>query len=482
MTLLERLGGREAITRGIADTFRFLSRSPHPSHGEEAVSGDYMAFLTRLGLSPVRDGAWNVMANVPASPGCEDAPLLILQGHMDMVCALAPGCGLDGQTHQVVIREENGFLCTDGRSSLGADNGLGNAAVLWLLSTGQLRHGPLRLLFTTAEEVGLAGAAQVDPQWLAGADALLNTDGFHLGRAIVGSAGGRRETWRAPLRWVDAPHLPAWAITLTGGRGGHSGDDIHRGRANPIRLLAAFLAGLPGGQVASLTGGSAHNAIPAQAQAVVFAPQAPDLAPLGAALTDYAQADPELTVACLPSPAPAQVWEPGFQAHALAFLGGLYHGVYTMDPAFPGVVCTSANLGRVSQTQDVLEVCTFLRSARSEQEGELAARHQALAQAHGFTGQFTGYPGWPGDRANPLAAVLERVYLAQTGRALDISAVHVGLEPSVLRAKAPGLVMVSTGPDILDAHSVHERAPLASLPDYALLLAGTLEALASEGK
>lgn len=413
------------------------------------------------------------MADVPPAPGRASAPRLILQGHLDMVCAVRPGSGWNPLADPVTVVEEGGFLRSDGRSSLGADNHLGNAAALWLLSTGAVNHGPLRLLFTTAEEVGLEGAKEVAPDWLAGAEYLLNTDGFHLGRAVVGSASGRRETWAAPLDTGPAPALPAWRLTLSGGRGGHSGDDINRGRANPIKLLA----GLPGGRIASLSGGLTHNAIPAQAEAVVFCPAEPDLSPLRAALAGYRAADPGLTVACAPAEGPERAWTPAFQAHALAFLMGLYHGVYAMEPAFPGTVGASANLGRAGTEGDVYQVCAFLRSTRPEWEAELAGRHMTLGTAHGFSLSVTGYPGWPGDRANPLAAVLGRVWREQTGRTLELSAVHVGLEPSVFRAKAPGLVMASAGPDILDTHSVDERAPLDGLPDYALLLAGAMEAL-----
>jgi dipeptidase D len=185
MTLLERLGGREAITRGIVHTFRILSRRPRPSRHEEAAGEELDAYLRGLGLSPVRDGAGNRMADVPPAPGRGRAPRLILQGHLDMVCAVRPGSGWNPLTDPVTVVEEGGFLRSDGRSSLGADNHLGNAAALWLLSTGAVNHGPLRLLFTTAEEVGLEGAKEVAPDWLAGAEYLLNTDGFHLGRAVV---------------------------------------------------------------------------------------------------------------------------------------------------------------------------------------------------------------------------------------------------------------------------------------------------------
>ena len=473
VTLSERLGTRADITAGVITTFRTLSRHPHPSHHEEEVGQDYMEFLRGLGLSPVRDGAGNVMANCPATPGREGEPLLILQGHMDMVCAVAPGSGFDPLTHPVTILEREGYLCTDRRSSLGADNGLGNAAALWVVQQG-ISHGPLRFLFTVAEEMGLEGAKAVDPTWLAGADYLLNTDGFHLGKAIVGSAGGRRECWKRTLDACPAPAGAAWRISLTGGAGGHSGDDIHLGRVNPIQVLAAYLKDRTALAVAGFTGGSAFNAIPAAAEAVVVG-QRPDLAALEAALLPFRATDPNLKLDLSPADRPERVWTEPFRRDVLDLLTALGHGVYAMDPQFPGVVGASANLGVAEQEGDAFAVRLFLRSARREDEEAMAADNRRLAEQAGFSLKVTGYPGWPGDKNNPLARALDRVYRVQTGRGLEVSAVHVGLEPSVLREKAPGLVMASTGPEILDAHSVDERAPLAGLADYALLLAGLLE-------
>ena len=475
MTLLERLGGRQAITAGVVDTFRTLSRHPHPSGQEEAAGRDYMAYLRDMGLNPVRDGAGNVLAEVPPSPGREGEPVLVLQGHMDMVCAVAPGSGFDPSAHPVTIVERKGYLCTDRRSSLGADNNLGNATALWVLKQG-VSHGPLRLLFTVREEVGLEGAKEVSPDWLAGASALLNTDGFHLGRAIVGSAGGRREEWQKHLEWAPAPAGQGWRISLTGGTGGHSGDDIHLGRANPIVLLAQWLAERPQLAVASFTGGTAFNAIPSWAESVVVWNGTPETGALQDVLGAFAATDPHLTLALTPADRPELVWTPTCRAELFSFVSGLRHGVFVMDPVFPQVVGASANVGVAGADGDTYTVKVFLRAARQAHMEELSALHQASADQTGFTGQWTGYPGWPGESSNPLAQQLDRVYQAQTGRGLEITAVHVGLEPSVLREKAPGLVMASTGPDILDAHSVDERAPLDTLADYALLLAGLLEA------
>ena len=473
MTLLERLGGREAITAGVVDTFRTLSRHPHPSRHEEAVGADFMEYLQALGLSPIRDGAGNLLAEVPALPGREGEPLLILQGHMDMVCAVAPGSGFDPLTDPVTIVEQDGYLRTDRRSSLGADNNLGNAAALWVVQQG-VSHGPLRFLFTVGEEMGLEGAKVVDPAWLAGAAWLLNTDGFHLGRAIVGSAGGRRECWTRALDTCPTPEGEAWKISLTGGTGGHSGDDIHLGRINPIKVLAAYLKDRPALAVADFTGGSAFNAIPAGAEAVVVG-QKPDLGALEEALLPFHATDPNLKLDLSPVDRPETVWTADFRREVLDLLTALRHGVFAMDPQFPGVVRASVNLGVARREENTFAVRLFLRAARQEDEGAMAADNCRLAEEAGFSLTVTGYPGWPGDKNNPLAQVLDRVYRAQTGRGLEINMVHVGLEPSVFRAKAPGLVMASTGPDIMDAHSVDERAPLAGLADYALLLAGLLE-------
>ena len=487
MTLLERLGGRAAITGGIVETFLRLNAVPRPSWHEEAESALLAAELERLGLRPERDRWHNLRADVPASPGREGAPLLIVQGHMDMVCA----CRGDflPLTDVPSARVEDGVLRTDGRSSLGADNNLGNAAVLWLL--GQpVDHGPLRVLFTVAEEVGLEGARRMDSGWLAGAAGLLNTDGFKLGRAIVGSAGGRRETYERPLETVPAPAGAAVRLEISGGAGGHSGDDIHRGRGNALvllgELLAELRAALPDLELSSLAGGQAHNAIPGAAGATVLLPPGGEEV-FAARAVDFRDrledafrgADPRLALTWAAAARPRTVWTRSCRDGAIDLITGLFNGVYAMLPDFPRVVGSSANLGRVGLEEGRIQVCAFLRCARAEEAELLARRHDGAAEAAGFTlAHCAAYPGWPGRADNPLAALMDRVFRREAGQGLEISAVHVGLEPSVFGEKCPGLAMVSTGPDILDAHSVAERAPLAGLPGYALLLAGTWEALA----
>ena len=469
----------QTILNGVLEQFFTICRYPHPSWGEGPLT-DYVENLLRSrGLTPIRDRWNNLMADVPATPGRESAPLIILQGHLDMVCAVKAGSGYDPATSPVTPVVENGILRSDGTSSLGADNNLGNAAVLWLLGQ-DIPHGPVRLLFTVAEEVGLQGAGKVDPAWLAGATYLLNTDGFSLGKAIVSSAGGLRETFTRPLETAPRQKSTLFSLSLTGFPGGHSGYDIHRGRPNPIRLCADFLrelGGLLNYELFSLSGGHAHNAIPMDCAALLAVDEG-DVPALNRAAADFFRdisgGRAELSRV---DRAADRAWTTDRRDKVLTALSGLRIGVHAWRDQVRQQVSASANLGRVEQTENIVSVACFIRAARREDEETLAGQHRQAMENAGFSCRSDGYPGWPERAENPLADTLAAVWKGLTGREMTIEAVHVGLEPSVLGAKNPALIMVNTGPDILDPHSLDERAPLAGLPDYVRLLAGTLDRL-----
>jgi dipeptidase D len=478
------LGPDEAILGGVLEQFFAICRYPHPSWGEAALCGYVEGLLRSRGLEPVRDGWNNLMADVPATPGREQGPLLIVQGHLDMVCAVKPDSGYDPNTSPVTPVVENGVLRSDGRSSLGADNNLGNAAVLWLLGQ-DVPHGPVRLLFTAAEEVGLQGAARVDPAWLAGAKFLLNTDGFSLGRAVVSSAGGLRETFTQPLTLAPRRKSTALTLALTGFPGGHSGYDIGKGRPNPIRLLAEFLGGeaLPGYELLELNGGHAHNAIPMDCAALIAVDEG-DVSALEGAWADFlARTAPQYGgdwgegTLTRQAQSPDRVWTDDLRRRVLDALNALEIGVSVWLDRAAGQVSASANLGAVKQTEGGVEVSCFIRCACREDEAVLSAQHRRAMEGAGFAVQSSGYPGWPERSDNPLADALTAVWRELTGAEMALERVHVGLEPSIFGDKNRELCMVSTGPDILDPHSIHERAPLKGLPRYVRLLAGTLEKL-----
>lgn len=485
MENMDILRSDRAVTDGVLDTFRFFCAHPHPSWGEAALVDALEARCCANGWAVRRDRWHNLLAELPPSPGLENVPLLIFQGHTDMVCAVAPGSGYRPDTDPITALVEDGVLRSDGRSSLGADNNLGNAAVLWLMEQG-LPHGPIRLLFTVAEEVGLHGASKTDPAWLAGARYLINTDGFNLGRVVVSSAGGRRENFTKKLRTVPRQGDCAFRIRLSGFRGGHSGFDIHKGRANPLKLLALFLGELREEmdyELASLQGGHGFNAIPMEAEAVLAIRRdcAPPLALAAERLRAqmaplFGRTDPNYEITLTEVLPPEQVWDQASRDNTLDLLALLYSGVFAMHHTLPGQVSASANLGQVRvNDRGEMEVSEFIRCTADLSEEMLAFQHARAARLTGFHSQAERYPGWMGDGSNPLAQAMDRVWRRQTGRPLEITAIHVGLEPSVLGAKVPSLVMVSTGPDILDAHSTQERAPIASLPPYVRLLAGTVD-------
>ncbi len=463
------------IQDGILARFAELCCYPHPSGGEGPLV-DYVEKLLRSwGLAPARDQWNNLMADVPASPGREDAPLTILQGHLDMVCAVKPGSGYDPCISPIVCKVEDGLLCSDGNSSLGADNNLGNAVVLWLMEQ-QIPHGPVRLLFTVEEEVGLVGAKNVDPTWLAGADYLINTDGFALGKAVVSSAGGLRETFSKAIKTVVRRKNKGVALSMIGFPGGHSGYDIHRGRTNPVARMGAFLRDLNVGyELICLSGGHAHNAIPTECIALIAIDE-DDLFALSQEVKSVSREIQDGQIKMEECAAlPESAWETSFRDSVLDAVENLRIGVYAWRDREREQVSASANLGQITQMNDVLSVAAFIRAAGREERDALAAQHRAVME--GFALAFDEYPGWPEQERNPLTDAMATVWNRLTGQEMEINSVHVGLEPSVLGAKNPEMVMVNTGPEIWDPHSLSERAPIEGLPDYARLLAGTLEAL-----
>lgn len=457
---------------------------PHGSWNEEKLVTWMEGELRSRGWTVLRDEAGNLRADIPASPGRETAPLTVVQGHLDMVCA--HGDGWDPERDPVHAVVEDGVLRTDGRSSLGADNNLGNAAALYVLDTDFV-HGPIRLLLTVAEEVGLQGASVLDPSWLEGARYLINTDGFKLGRAVISSASGRREEFTREINRKEPRRAHGWRLEVSGSMGGHSGDDINRGRANCICLLALFLEELRKNidyDLAELNGGHALNAIPLEAHAVIMTD--------GEGIEEaaerfnreirsmYGVADPGVRLNVERMDCPDSVLSPEDRDAALNLIGLLHNGVFAMHDTIPGLVAASSNTGVVSTDEQAVKVINYTRSAWNFAEKMISRRHERAAALTGFSRESSGYPSWNGDRKAPMVQAMADIYRGITGEELEITGVHVGLEPAVLGAMNPGMEMVVTGPEILDPHSVSERAPVGGLPVYVELLQKTLEWIAEQ--
>ena len=454
--------------------FYALCAIPRPSGHEEQVSAYLLERLKALGLSPERDQSLNVICDVPATPGLSRQGRLILQAHSDMVCVGAP----DYRPLEDPVRTElrNRFLCSDGRSSLGADCGIGLAAALALVAS-DAPHGPLRLIFTADEERGLAGAKKLSPAWLKGCDGLINLDGFHFGRLLISSAGGLRQSFsKAPELFFPMLDWPV-KLELTGLTGGHSGDDIGLGRANAAKLLVWLLQALElPYELASISVGETHNAIPAAGEALIvmnsrdkekFQAWAAEF--LTSAKSVYGTADPHMTLTITPAEMPQWVLTVDQREDLLALAGLIQCGPWEDHPLCPGCVGFSGSMGRLWVDEETLEIYSFLRSCDDEQMDQYGDFYETAAQGFGFTTWRDRYSAWPGVARDPLTDC----FLA-AGRALEIplekGAVHVGLEASVFHAMAPEMPIVSVGMEVLDPHSVSERVQLSTIGPFLHLL------------
>lgn len=469
----------------LLDYFSALSAIPRPSGGEGGVTAYLARTLTELGLVPEVDKAYNLRCLLPAAPGFEHAPGVILQAHTDMVCVTAPGSDYRPGQDPIALVQDGPWLRSDGRSSLGADNGIAVAAMLALAEHRQFSHGPVLLLFTACEERGLVGAKALDPQWLAGFDYYINLDAFRGDAAIFASAGGLRQSWSHPITRTPTRRRQGLIVTLSGLTGGHSGFDIHRGRENAVALLIDLVGGFAGLELCSLSGGSDYNAIPTSAAATV-ALDDPD------AFRSYARgwealvrrhcpADPGLTVTLTSCTPPDACWDWNTTQAITTFFTHLPRGPRSMRTDCPDTVAVSANAAVLALEEDAVTVRHFARCATPEvmEEMERATGQTALRWSFTRT-QRSSYAPWAGTADNRLTRLAQSIYHDLTGAEMEAVALHVGLESSLILEKNPALTGIALGCDIQDAHSVSERVRLDSIPRMEQMILELLNALSKE--
>jgi dipeptidase D len=450
--------------------FYELSRIPRPSGHEQAASD------------------WTV----PATAGKESAPVVILQGHLDMIPEKEKSSPHNFETDPIPVKLQGDWVETDG-TTLGADNGIGLAAAMAAAEDPGGSHGPLELLVTVDEERGLRGASALKPGFVNGTY-LLNLDSEEEGMLFVGCAGGadaelvlESKTRPAPSGWTPL------TIAVDGLKGGHSGLEIHTGRGNAIKFLTRLLRRACSDldlQVVSFTGGSRRNAIPRQARAELLA-QADDVEKLSALCadrqemfrTELGKADRDLTITVerqKADPPPSRTWTEGLTGTVLDLLAALPHGVSAMSREIPGVVETSTNLATVTSEGETLTVGLNTRSSvqtilEETRQGILAAGR--LAGGRAVAGH--SYPGWRPDMdANLLKvarSVLEEIY----GKPPLTTAIHAGLECGILSERIPGAQLISFGPDIHGAHTPQEKVSVRSTATFYKALCTLLERLSS---
>jgi dipeptidase D len=452
--------------------FATLCRIPRQSKQEDALRDHLQQWADKLGLTTLVDAAGNLIIRKPASPGCEGKPGLVLQGHLDMVCQKNSDSTHDFSRDPIKPVLVDGWLkaeCT----TLGSDNGIGVAMILALLEDTTLPHGPLEALFTVDEEAGMGGAQGLAEGVLQGR-LMLNLDTEEWGEFYLGCAGGMDVNVSRPGQpeLFPAGHT-AWRIALTGLRGGHSGVNIHEERGNAIKLLVRMLSGLNqmgSLRLVSLQGGTARNALPREAFAVVAWPSTGEatlrqmLASWQALLKqELGGVEPNLALQLEPASA-TQVVSSAAQTVWLRSLHAAPHGVRRMSQSVPGVVETSNNLGMVALTPTG-GTCNFMvRSLLDSGSQALADEIVSLWALSGTQAEQSGaYPGWTPNPGSPLLKLCQQVYKSEFKEDSAVAVIHAGLECGIIAAKYPGMDIVSFGPTIRGAHAPGEQVEVASV-------------------
>lgn len=476
------------IIDGFLKEFAGLAKHPRPSHHEKEVSDYIVQRFRDLGIQDVvQDEVYNVIANVPVAAGCEHWPLTLLQGHMDMVCVAKPGVAYDPLTSEIKLIVEDNILRADG-TSLGADDGVAVAMIFYVLQQ-DVKHGPLRIIFTVDEEMGMTGAKHLEAAYVQDVKYVINCDSEDINIICVSSAGSVHTDFRRNIQW-QAPHSSkAVKITLKGLRGGHSGETINEGKGNAVTGLAGILLQLQQGGIAyglaSIAGGTAPNAIPSQAEAVINV-TADDVEKVRMIAEKakqeftavYGDVEKNVQVTVTEVPIPSRVVADADAKAVVQLLTVLHVGVFAMNRTLPTLPDLSANIGSVQMKDNVLAVHYFPRASSDARLRELMRSLPVFAELTGFTVDIAEpAPAWNRKAESALLPLIAEEYERENGKAPKVEAIHGGLETGYFYALNPKLDIVSIGPATHDIHSPYESVELDSVASLTRILMRTLAKL-----
>ncbi len=458
--------------RSVFRFFEEIAAIPRGSGNTKGVSDYVAAFARARGLEYYQDALNNVIVIAPAAPGYEDAPPLILQGHLDMVCAKAPGCEKDMEREGLELFVDGDLIGARG-TSLGGDDGAAVAMMLAALDDPSLPHPRLEAVFTVDEETGMFGAQGLDTSPLRGRT-MLNLDSEAEGIFTVSCAGGARVYLRWKPEREDVAALPL-RLTVEGLNGGHSGIAIDKGRGNANqlmgRLLRAAAAAAPL-RLVSLNGGTADNAIPcACAAEIAVNPEDAEAVYhavdrlCGSFRAELALTDPGVRIGVAPGQTGSlSVLSEADTQRILDALTVVPNGIQSMSFALPGLPETSLNLGVLSLDPEGAVMTFSVRSSVASRKRELIERLRCVAALTGAETEISGdYPAWEYKADSPLRERMQRIYSALFGSEPQVMAIHAGLECGLLGEKLPGLDCVSIGPALQDVHTASERMCISSV-------------------
>lgn len=467
--------------------FANLNSVPRPSKKEGKVIQFMMDFGKSLKLETVRDKAGNVVIKKPATSGMENRKTVVLQGHLDMVHQKNSGTNFDFETQGIEMIVDGDWVKAKG-TTLGADNGLGVAAIMAVLSSSVIPHPPIEALFTIDEETGMTGAMELDSSLIKG-KILLNLDTEEDDEIGIGCAGGVDVTAERSYKEEETPsEVSAYEISITGLQGGHSGMDIHKGLGNANKLMNRLLFdGFTnyGLRISSIHGGSLRNAIPRES----FAKIVIDTITKEAFITEIAEKieqlklelkslEPNLHIQVSEIDIPSKVMELGVQEGITKAIYAALNGVYRMSPDVENLVETSNNIAKVTIANGNIKIECLTRSSSESSKWDLANSLKSCFELAGCEISFSGiYPGWLPNLNSEILNVLTSSYKNLFNESPHVAACHAGLECGILGEHFPGMDMISFGPNILGAHSPDERAQISSTQKFWKLLKEVLKSI-----
>lgn len=467
--------------------FYELTQIPRPSGHKEEIVAYISSFGEKLNLETVKDTCGNIVIRKPASPGYATATTVVLQSHLDMVPQKNTGINFDFSKDAIDAYIDGDWIKAKD-TTLGADNGIGVAVSLAILADNSLKHGPVEALFTVDEETGMDGALAIKPDFIKGR-IMLNLDSEQEGELYVGCAGGA--DLNISFRYKDDINIPegdiAFKLSLTGLKGGHSGCDIHLGRANANKLIFRFLKEAVqdyGARLASIDGGSLRNAIPREAFAVVTIPGDDDCEGFFELVSDYQDLfiqeykgiEDNISFTVESTGLPQSLMPEEIQDDLINAVIGCQNGVINYFYDFPDTVETSTNLAIVKSSEGEVNIKILTRSSSESKKMFICSSLESIFSLAGAKVEYgNAYPGWNPDISSPILNLAKNVYLKKFGNIPAIKVMHAGLECGIILSSIPDLDIISLGPTIMYPHSPDEKVEIKSVLDFYDYLIAILE-------
>ena len=456
--------------------FADLNAIPRPSKKEEQVIEFMMNFGKNLHLETFTDSVGNVIIKKPATKNFEDRKTIVLQSHLDMVHQKNSSTIFDFENEGINMFIEGDWVTADG-TTLGADNGMGVAAIMAVLSSKEIQHPTIEALFTIDEETGMTGAMGLKPGLLEG-EILLNLDTEEDDEIGMGCAGGVDITaTRKYSEELTPDNAKGFSITVKGLNGGHSGMDIHKGLGNANKIMNRLLfEGFTkfGLRISEINGGSLRNAIPRESKAIVsidavsmeiFLKEIQQL--ITRIKNEFLTVEPNLIIEIQKVTTPEKVMEVGVQENFTKAIYTSLNGVYRMSPTISGLVETSNNIARVIAKEGLIKINCLTRSSSDSSKQDLTNSLKSAFEIAGFDIEVSGeYPGWQPNIHSKILEVVSNIYEELHGKKARIAACHAGLECGILGQNYPTMDMVSFGPTILGAHSPDEKVSISSTQKF----------------